>query len=957
VSLPFARQLFSGQLKQSFAFRLAAMLVAMCLLPLLWFYIASSRATEQAILDMAVGQQKSTLSSQRAYLQLQIEQIEALAANLGQVEEIAKSLHAASSDKPISAFDHLATQARMGYLLSNYRNMKGLVSIDLFSLGGKHFRVGDSLTSVEARSDLRDLLLAATTKSNASVVWHGVQDNVQRHSSTQKVVAATKLVMLGNSSWLIAEPVGMLLISYSTDVLHAHLSQVDMGKGSQLLVVDDRNRLIYHPDKTFIGEQLAPDFARLMVGDAGSLTQVLGGREVLLTYEEMPEVGWTIVSIVPVSTLVASMDDIRQVGRFLLMVSILLVALFVYFFIKRVVSPIADISNKFQLFQEGKLVPGWRMKQPATLAQIQELVSWFNAFLEGVDKRREADVRQRIAATAFESQEGMFVTDANHRILQVNSAFTHMTGYSADEVVGQTPRVLASGRHGSDFYAAMHSSLVGSGGWQGEIWNRRKDGAVFPEWLTITGVKDEAGVITHFVATLTDITQRKASEEEIKRLAFFDPLTRLPNRRLMMNRLEQALATSARSKEHGALMFLDLDKFKTLNDTLGHAMGDKLLTEVSVRLTQAVRECDTVARLGGDEFVVLLENLNPDPVAAATEVEAIGNKILRLLHEPHDLVGNIYRSSSSMGITLFKDQSQPVDDLLKQADMAMYQAKEAGRNTLRFYDPAMQTSLLARAQAEVELRVAIAEQQFVLYFQPQVGPKGGITGAEVLLRWLHPIRGLLTPAEFIGLAEETGLILPLGAWVMEATCKQLAQWKSDPAYSSHVLSVNVSARQFNQPEFAQTVIEAVHRTRAPASRIKLELTESLLVSDLADVVAKMRELKSFGISFSLDDFGTGYSSLSYLKQLPLDQLKIDQSFVRDVLSDPDDASITRTVIALGRSMGLEVIAEGVETVAHHSFLQAEGCHAFQGYLFGRPMPLDELLSHIKIANNDANKAI
>jgi diguanylate cyclase (GGDEF)-like protein/PAS domain S-box-containing protein len=386
----------------------------------------------------------------------------------------------------------------------------------------------------------------------------------------------------------------------------------------------------------------------------------------------MPEVGWTIISFVPVSTLVESMSGIRQVGRLLLLGSILLVALFVYFFFQRVVRPIGDISDKFQRFQQGTLTQGWRMKEPATLAQIQDLVRWFNAFLEGIDKRREADVRQRIAATAFESQEGMFVTDADHCILQVNGSFTQMTGYGAAEVVGQTPRVLSSGRHGADFYAAMHDALMSKGTWQGEIWNRRKDGGVFPEWLTITAVKDEAGVITHFVATFTDITQRKATEEEIKRLAFYDPLTHLPNRRLLTDRLEQALATCARSKQHGALMLLDLDKFKTLNDTLGHAMGDMLLKDVSVRLLRAVRECDTVARLGGDEFVVLLENLHTEQVAAATEVEAIGNKILRSLSAPYNLVGNSYRSSSSMGITLFKDQSQLLDDLLKQADMAMY---------------------------------------------------------------------------------------------------------------------------------------------------------------------------------------------------------------------------------------------------------------------------------------------
>ncbi|MBY0467214.1 MAG: EAL domain-containing protein [Burkholderiales bacterium] len=925
-------------LRHSFALQLAAMLLAMGLLPLLWYFIASNRAIEEAILNMAATQHKAMLRNQRDYMRLQTEQIEALAANLGQVEEIAKSLQAIDSDKATTSYDHLATQARIGYLLSNYRNMKGLVSIDLFSLSGKHYRVGDSLTAVDQRSGLRDQLLAATTKSSASVVWHGVQDNVQRHSNTQKVVVATKLVMRDNASWLMAEPVGMLLISYSTDVLHAHLSQVDLGEGAQLLVIDDQKRLIYHPDKAYIGEQVAPDFAQLLAAQSGSIIQTLGQRNVLLSYERMPGLDWIIVSIVPTSTLMAAMAQISQVGYVLLLVSIVLIGLFVYFFMKRVVQPIGDISDSFQQFQEGKLAQGWRMRLPTALPQIKELVSWFNAFLEGADKRREADVRQRIAATAFESQEGMFVTDDQHRILQVNGAFTSMTGYTANEVVGQTPHVLASGRHDASFYAGMRDTLNDVGSWRGEIWNRRKDGAVFPEWLTITAVKDEAGHITHFVATLTDITQRKATEEEIRRLAFFDPLTGLPNRRLLIDRLEQALLACTRTKQHGALMFLDLDKFKTLNDTLGHAMGDMLLRQVSERLTQSVRECDTVARLGGDEFVVLLENLSTDRMAAATEVEAVGNKILRALDTPHDLVGNTYRSTSSMGIALFQDQSQPIDELMKHADMAMYQAKEAGRNTLRFYDPHMQTSVMALAQSEAELRQGIEEEQFVLHYQPQVDAELRITGAEVLLRWQHPVRGLVSPAEFISLAEETGLILPLGDWVLAATCQQLVQWASDPTREHLVLSVNVSARQFSQPGFAQSVLGVLQRTGARATRLKLELTESLLVNDVADVVAKMSHLKAHGIGFSLDDFGTGYSSLSYLKQLPLCQLKIDQSFVRDVLTDPNDASIARMVIALGRSMGLEVIAEGVETQAQQDFLRLESCHAFQGYLFGRPMP-------------------
>jgi diguanylate cyclase (GGDEF)-like protein/PAS domain S-box-containing protein len=940
-----------NRLGQSFALQLAALLLGMGLLPLLVYYLASSRTTEQTILNMAAAQQRAMLSTQQDHLRLQIDQIEALAANLGQIEEIAKSLHAVSGGKAASSYEHLATQARIGYLLSNYRNMKGLVSIDLFSLGGQHYHVGDSLTTVDERSGLRDQLLAATARSNTSVVWHGVLDNVQRYSNTQKVIAATKMVMRSNSSWLMAEPVGMLLINYSTDALHAHLSQVPLGEGAQLLVLDKQKRLIYHPDKAHIGEQIAPDFAQLLAGAKGSFIQTLERRKVLLSYEEIPGVDWLIVSIVPTSTLLTPMAEIRQVGGVLLLASVLMVGFFVHLFVKGVVKPISDISTGFQRFQAGHLAQGWRMPPAVSLAPIRELVSWFNAFLESIDKRREADIRQRIAATAFESQEGMFVTDATHRILQVNSAFCSMTGYSAAEVVGQTPRCLASGRHDPNFYAAMHQALADTGSWNGEIWNRRKDGAVFPEWLTITAVKDESGTVTHFVATLTDITQRKATEEEIRRLAFFDPLTKLPNRRLLMDRLEQAALSCARSQQHGALMFLDLDKFKTLNDTLGHAMGDLLLQQVAQRLTKSTRECDTVARLGGDEFVVLLENLSADRTEAATEAESVGHKILQVLSTVYDLADKQHRTSSSMGITLFTDQCQPLEELMKQADLAMYQAKESGRNTLRFFDPHMQANVIARATSEIELRNGIEQQQFVLHYQPQVDGALRVTGAEVLLRWQHPSRGLVSPNDFIGLAEETGMILPLGLWVLETTCRQLAQWSHDTHLQHMVLAVNVSARQFGQADFAQTVIDVLARTGANPRKLKLELTESLLVNDVEDVIRKIRRLKTEGICFSLDDFGTGYSSLSYLKQLPLDQLKIDQSFVRDLLSDANDASICRTVIALGRSMDLEVIAEGVEVDAQHQMLRTEGCNAFQGYLFGHPMPREAFERSVAASNH------
>jgi diguanylate cyclase (GGDEF)-like protein/PAS domain S-box-containing protein len=556
-----------------------------------------------------------------------------------------------------------------------------------------------------------------------------------------------------------------------------------------------------------------------------------------------------------------------------------------------------------------------------------------------ITERKQSDELIRIAATAFEVQDGTLVTDVGNVILRVNPAFSQITGYSAEEAVGQTPRLLKSGRQDAAFYAAMWDRIVRTGSWQGEIWNRRKDGEVYPCWLAIASVKNEQGRVTHYVGTFSDISSRKSAEDLILQLAFHDTLTRLANRRLLLERLQQALASSTRSGKYGALLLIDLDNFKTLNDSLGHEIGDLLLQQVAARLLGCVREGDTVARLGGDEFVLLLEDLSENIRESANHTEAVGEKILAALSQPYSLGVHLQHSTSSIGATLFCDQPGTLDELLKRADLAMYQAKAAGRNTLRFFEPEMQAVVLARAALEAGLHEALKQAQFVLYYQAQVQGEGQITGAEVLLRWLHPQRGLVPPGEFIPLAEETGMILPLGQWVLETACAQLGQWATCPELAGLSISVNVSARQFHQADFVDQVLAVLERSGANPQRLKLELTESLLVRDIEGVIAKMSALKVIGVSFSLDDFGTGYSSLSYLKRLPLGQLKIDQGFVRDILIDPNDAAIAKMVIVLAESMGLSVIAEGVETEAQRACLAEQGCHAYQGYLFSRPLPL------------------
>lgn len=569
-----------------------------------------------------------------------------------------------------------------------------------------------------------------------------------------------------------------------------------------------------------------------------------------------------------------------------------------------------------------------------------------STIIRDITERKQAEIELSVAATAFESQEGIIVTDASGVILRVNRAFSDITGYTSEEVIGKNTRMLKSGSHDANFYAAMWNSINNTGGWEGEIWNRRKSGDVYPEHLTITAVKNAEGKVTNYVATIIDITLTKAAEDEIKHLAFYDPLTHLPNRRLLLDRLSQALASVARSGRTGALLFIDLDNFKILNDTLGHDIGDILLQQVGNRLESCVREGDTVARLGGDEFVVMLEDLNKDSIEAAGQTEFVGNKILSTLNQPYQLASHEYRNTPSIGATLFSDNSLSVDDLMKQADIAMYQSKKAGRNTIRFFDPKMQETIDTRATIERELHDALEKQQFQLYYQLQVGgiqADGTLRpiGAEVLIRWIHPEQGVISPAHFIPLAEESGLILPIGQWVLDTACAQIKAWEKDGITQDFVLAVNVSSNQFIQPNFVSQVKETVKRHAINPNRLKLELTESLLLNDIEGTISIMNELNDLGIQFSLDDFGTGYSSLQYLKRLPLDQIKIDQSFVRDIVFDLNDRAIVKTIIAMARSLNLNYIAEGVETEEQRQLLFDMGCSFYQGYLFSKPMPLEQ----------------
>jgi diguanylate cyclase (GGDEF)-like protein/PAS domain S-box-containing protein len=556
-------------------------------------------------------------------------------------------------------------------------------------------------------------------------------------------------------------------------------------------------------------------------------------------------------------------------------------------------------------------------------------------------ERQEADANLRTQASLLDkAQDAIIVRQGeDDRVVFWNKGAERMYGWTCAQAIGRPIGELLRIEPG--LFAGARQATIEKGHWTGEADIAGKDGVALPVQARLSLIRDDAGAPEAILSITTDISERRAAERQIERLAFYDATTGLPNRLLLLDRLQHALAMAARRGGTGALLFIDLDNFKSINDTLGHDKGDLVLREVAARLLACACEVDTVARFGGDEFVILVENLSGQRQEAATQARSLGEKILGALGAPIALGQFVRHTTASIGVTLFDSQDCGASELLKQADLAMYEVKAAGRNGVRFFDPEMERVVATRAVLEADLRGAVERGEFVLHYQPQVDRDGALVGAEALLRWQSPTRALVAPGAFIGVAEDTALIVPIGRWVMECACAQLAHWALRADLCRLTIAVNVSARQLRHGGFVDDVLALLARYPDVAGRLKLEITESLLVDDTESTIATMHRLRERGIGFSLDDFGTGYSSLSYLKRLPLDQLKIDQSFVANVQVDASDAAIARTIMELGRCLRLNVIAEGVETAAQYQFLIEHGCHAFQGFLFSRAVPVDQ----------------
>lgn len=570
--------------------------------------------------------------------------------------------------------------------------------------------------------------------------------------------------------------------------------------------------------------------------------------------------------------------------------------------------------------------------------------------LVDISKLKQAEAELRIAAAAFESQEGILVTDADKLILRTNRAFTNITGYSAEDVIGKSPRIFQAGRQNAQLHVLQEDSVDKTGEWRGEIWNRRKSGELYPVSYAITAVKDQVGTIANYVITLTDITFAKAAEEKIKSLAFYDPLTGLPNRRLLMDRLRSALISSSRTNHKGGLLFIDLDGFKALNDTLGHDFGDLLLQQVARRLEACVREGDTVARLGGDEFVVILENLSEKFLAASAQIEAVSEKILREIARPYMLDSQKYRNSCSIGSTLISGKRRNADDLIKEADTAMYRSKTIGGNCVMFFDLKTQKSLAARTSIENELRRAISEHHLKLYYHCRVNGDGMIIGAKALIQWLHPERGLIGPEYFIPMAEEIGFTSHIEQWVLKSCCAQLKAWEQDPDFCKLVLAVNIDGKRFHGIEFAGEVLDIIRHHGAASDKLKLELTEGIFLEKIDVSIRTMNTLKQSGFQFALNDVGMGLISLQHIRQLPLNQINISQIFTHNMTTDRSSRAMARSIISMAHALEINVLALGVGTEEQRKLLLSYGCTRFEGYLFGRPKPIEQFEKELKRTN-------
>ncbi len=696
------------------------------------------------------------------------------------------------------------------------------------------------------------------------------------------------------------------------------------------------------------------------------------GFDCVAAWRYLPSLRWGMVVKIDTAEAMAPATRLRHITYLALTLFLLLSGAAAYFLGRRLSRPITALTQVAERITQGDLAQRAPQGGSDELGRLGAAFNHMTDALSDAQHNLENKVAARTAelnttnlrlgkvatdltqtqtsmklyASVFEhSGEAIIITDAANNIVATNRAFNLLTGYSHEEVVGKNPSLLSSGKTKKEVYAKMWADLNSKGFWQGELWDRHKDGHNYPKWLAITAVRNDKNELLNYIANFSDITEHKAAADKISYLAYHDTLTDLPNRLTLIERLTQAFGSAQRNHEKVAVMFIDLDRFKIINDTLGHQIGDQLLIQVAQRLQACVRSSDIVARLGGDEFVVCLPELE-----GTESVFQMADKILRTLGEAYSIEGNKLHSSPSIGIALFPGDGASVEEVMKNADVAMYHAKSRGRNNYQFFEAAMNQASLQRLELENDMRSALECEEFVLHYQPKINiASGRVSGVEALVRWQHPTKGLIPPAMFIPIAEDSGLMLPLGEWVMRTACRQLRLWFLQ-GMTDIQMSINISARQFRQKNLAQIVADIITAENIDPALLEFEITESMAMDNPHETIAAMTTLRGLGVKLAIDDFGTGYSSLSYLKRFPMNTLKLDRSFVKDIETDPSDAAICLATIGLAHNLGLDVVAEGVETEKQFGYLKKLGCDKIQGYYFSRPLPVAEAQAYIMASN-------
>jgi diguanylate cyclase (GGDEF)-like protein/PAS domain S-box-containing protein len=1055
------------------------------ILPLIVVGATSYYVSLNVLKEEASQYTSEVVHNQKDYLELQLKQVESLIANLSGMEEILEVAELDQNNE--NTFDDLTTQSRIRSILDHYNYLEGLVSIDIFTLHGAHYHVGDTLDQTAIRTELMDALYDRAVNSTEPVLWTGIEENVNVNSGQQMVITAAKVLRRVDPDTLQSEPSGLILVNLSVDTLYNHFSNVNLAESAYLVLVDDQHRIIYHPDRSQIGRPFDSQLALQLSQDQGRFSGMLGNEPVLANYSHFSDTGWWIVALTPVNSINARMAPISLTTQITFAVSILIIAFAAGLISRKMVAPIQSITDQFKSLQKN-LPDASIQASDGGQDEISELVLWFNTFLKSLGEKRKAEEALRESEELFRTlventADWIWRLDEKACFTYVSPNVEALLGYRPKELLGLRPfdladegeteqlknlfaYLLSTGKrttgleatllrkdrqpltfeiNGTPLFgldrkvngytgicrditqrkmaeAALRDSeeryaLVVRGANDGIWdWNLRAHTVYYsPRWKSILGykenevsdapsewlarvhpedierlkhemdrhlngesprfevehrifhksgryrwmlalglaVRDQDGQAYRMAGSLTDITARKSTEDRLRHDAMHDALTNLPNRAYFLDQMRRSLERARRHPSYlAAVLFMDLDRFKLVNDSLGHGSGDQMLMILSERLETCVRAGDLVARFGGDEFAVLLEDIN-----SINDAILVANRIQAELTKPFLLKGTEVFSSASIGIAMMTSTYQRPEDLLRDADTAMYSAKAGGRSRYQIFNPEMHVVNVELLQLETELRRAIERNEFELYYQPVVSLSDGrITTLEALVRWKHPNRGLISPADFIPLAEENGLIVPLGEWVLRDACRQLRIWR-DAGYTDLHVSVNISVRQFQDQNLCDLVRDALISSQLDGDMLQLEITESAAMQDFEMTTYIINELHHMGVKIAIDDFGTSYSSLGYLKRFPVSSIKIDQSFIRDIITDADDASITTAIIAMGHILNLKVVAEGVETEEQLAFLAKQECDEVQGYLFAHPMPAADVAARLNRPAHDLHNSM